>query len=63
MLQSIETNAPGIDHDLLHDLSDLLAVYRIVALRITQSPDSNPTQVSSLMAHYRWPTTASSTPT
>jgi signal transduction histidine kinase/ActR/RegA family two-component response regulator len=52
MLQSIETNAPGIDHDLLHDLSDLLAVYRIVALRITQSPDSSPTQVSSLMAHY-----------
>ncbi|WP_161974683.1 ATP-binding protein [Piscinibacter terrae] len=52
MLQSIETNAPAIDHDLLHDLSDLLAVYRIVALHITQASDSSPTQLSSLMAHY-----------
>ena len=52
MLQSIETNAPGIDHELLHDLSDVLAVYRIVAGRVTQATDSNPTQVSSLMAHY-----------
>jgi len=52
MLQSIETNAPAIDRDLLHDLADLLAVYRIVATRLAQSPEANPTQVSSLMAHY-----------
>jgi signal transduction histidine kinase/ActR/RegA family two-component response regulator len=52
MMQSIETNAPAIDRDLLHDLADVLAVYRIVAARVTQSPESNPTQVSSLMAHY-----------
>jgi len=52
MLQSIETNAPAVDRDLLHDLADVLAVYRIVATRLTQAPESNPTLVSSLMAHY-----------
>src|SRR5205085_5916911 len=42
MLQSIETNAPAVDRDLLHDLADVLAVYHIVATRLTQAPESNP---------------------
>ncbi|HEX6706841.1 MAG TPA: ATP-binding protein [Albitalea sp.] len=52
MLQSIETNAPALDRDLLHDLNDLLAVYRIVATRVAQAAETNPTLVSSLLAHY-----------
>jgi signal transduction histidine kinase/ActR/RegA family two-component response regulator len=52
MLQSIETNAPSVDRELLHDTADFLAVYRIVATRVTQMAESNPTLISSLMAHY-----------
>jgi len=52
MLQSIETNAPSVDKDLLHDVADFLSIYRIVATRVTQMPALNPTLVSTLMAHY-----------
>src|SRR2546423_303540 len=52
MLQSIETNAPTVDRDLLHDTADFFAVYRIVATRVVQTTDTNPTLVSTLMAHY-----------
>jgi len=52
MLQSIETNAYTVDADLLHATSEFLAIYRIVATRITQMETLNPTLVSSLLAHY-----------
>jgi signal transduction histidine kinase/ActR/RegA family two-component response regulator len=52
MLQSVETNAPTVDRDLLRDTADFFAVYRIVAQRVVQMPESNPTLISTLMAHY-----------
>jgi signal transduction histidine kinase/ActR/RegA family two-component response regulator len=52
MLQSIETNATSIDPDLLNAIRELLAVYRIVATRVAQAPQTQPVLVSSLMAHY-----------
>ena len=52
MLQSIETNASTVDRDLLHDTADFFAVYRTVAMRVTQMSSANPTLVSTLMAHY-----------
>ena len=52
MLQSVETNAPVMDQDLLRDVADALSIYRIVATRVAQLPAHNPTLVSSLMTHY-----------
>ncbi|HEU0202685.1 MAG TPA: ATP-binding protein, partial [Burkholderiaceae bacterium] len=52
MLQSIETNAPSLDQDLLHEIADFLQIYRIVATRVTQMTAMNQTLVSSLVAHY-----------
>jgi signal transduction histidine kinase/CheY-like chemotaxis protein len=52
MLQSIETNAPSVDPDLLHEVVDFLSIYRIVATRAAQMTTLNPTLVSSLVAHY-----------
>jgi signal transduction histidine kinase/ActR/RegA family two-component response regulator len=52
MLQSIETNAPSLDQDLLHEITDFLQIYRIVATRVTQMTSMNQTLVSSLVAHY-----------
>ncbi|HEY2929748.1 ATP-binding protein [Piscinibacter sp.] len=52
MLQSVETNAPAVDKDLLHDVADFLSIYRTVATRVTQAQALNPTLISTLMAHY-----------
>ncbi|WP_325481534.1 ATP-binding protein [Piscinibacter sp.] len=52
MLQSVETNAPSVEPELLHDASDFLAIYRVIATRVTQMSDFNPTLISSLMANY-----------
>ncbi|HMC16130.1 MAG TPA: ATP-binding protein, partial [Albitalea sp.] len=52
MLQSVEANAPSLDKDLLHDVADALAIYRVVATRVASLEALNPTQVSSLMANY-----------
>jgi HAMP domain-containing protein len=52
MLQSIETNATSVDADLLHSVTEFLAIYRTLATRVTQAETLNPTLVSSLMAHY-----------
>src|SRR5438105_5896989 len=52
MLQSVEANAPSLDKDLLHDVADALAIYRVVATRVARLEALNPTQVSSLMANY-----------
>ena len=52
MLQSVETNAPAVDKDLLHDVADFLSIYRTVATRVTQAAVLNPTLISTLMAHY-----------
>jgi signal transduction histidine kinase/ActR/RegA family two-component response regulator len=53
MLHSIETNAGSVvDADRLHAIGELLAVYRVVATRVTQMQALNPTLVSSLVAHY-----------
>src|SRR6185295_17073532 len=53
MLQSVETNDASVDPDALHAVQEFLAIYRIVATRITQSETLNPTLVSSLLAHYK----------
>ena len=52
MLQSVETHAPAVDKDLLHDVAKFLSIYRTVATRVTQASVPNPTLVSTLMAHY-----------
>jgi signal transduction histidine kinase/ActR/RegA family two-component response regulator len=52
MLQSVEANAPSLDKDVLHDVADALAVYRVVATRVAQLDAMNPTLVSGLMANY-----------
>ena len=52
MLQSVETNAPTVEKELLHDVADFLSIYRVVATRVTQMTSLNPTLISSMMANY-----------
>jgi len=52
MLQSIETNSESVDPDLVHQVAEFISIYRIVATRLTETGQFNPTLVSSLMAHY-----------
>ena len=52
MLQSIETNTESVDPELVHQVSEFISIYRIVATRLTETGQFNPTLVSSLMAHY-----------
>ncbi len=52
MLQSIETNSESLDPELVHQVAEFISIYRIVATRLTETGQFNPTLVSSLMAHY-----------
>ncbi|MGE5103316.1 MAG: sensor histidine kinase [Betaproteobacteria bacterium] len=53
MLQSLEANSYSLDPELLHNVSEFMTIYRIVATKITQSATLNPTLVSTLIAHHQ----------
>ena len=53
MLQSLEANSYSLDPELLHNVSEFLTIYRIVATKITQTATLNPTLVSTLIAHHQ----------
>ena len=53
MLQSLEANSYSLDADLLHDVSEFLTIYKVVATKIAQTATLNPMLVSTLIAHHQ----------
>jgi len=53
MLQSLEANSYSLDPELLHNVSEFLTIYRIVATKVAQGETLNPTLVSTLIAHHQ----------